>query len=415
MKRTRGFANLDDLLKQGELRGKRCLLRVDLNVPMEGGRVMDATRFERIVPTITELSKAGFRLGLLSHFGRPKGEPRKDMSLQPVAKALGDYLSREVAFLGDCIDEASGRALAELPEGGIGVFENTRFYPGESANDIAFAKVLAANGDIYVNDAFSASHRAHASIDALAGLLPCYVGRAMLGELESLESLLGDLRRPAVALVGGAKLTGKLSLLKALAQRFDVLMLGGGMANLFLAARGIEVGDSLYEPERIEDAVALEALAQEHGCKLLLPRDVVVARECLPNARCRVLDLGSEEIARDEKILDVGAESLRVMAAYFETAATLVWNGPLGVFETPPFDQGGETAARHVAMLTKIGQLVSVAGGGETAMLLEQAGAMRDFSYVSAGGGAFLCWLEGEDLVGVAAARAAYGQHGKGV
>ena len=408
MKQSRGFADLDDLLQQEALRGKRCLLRVDLNVPMEGGRVMDATRFERIVPTIQELSKAGFRLGLLSHFGRPKGAPHKDMSLQPVAKALADYLSRDVTFLGDCIDAESTRALAELPEGCIGVFENTRFHAGESANDLAFAKALAANGDIYVNDAFSASHRAHASIDALAGLLPCYVGRAMLGELESLESLLGDLRRPAVALVGGAKLTGKLSLLKALVQRFDVLMLGGGMANLFLAARGVAVGDSLYEPERIDDAIALEALAQKHDCKLLLPRDVVVARECLPNARCRMLDLATEEIANNEKILDVGAESLRVMAAYFETAATLVWNGPLGVFETPPFEQGGETAARHVAMLTKIGQLVSVAGGGETAMLLEQAGAAQDFSYVSAGGGAFLCWLEGGDLPGVAAARAAY-------
>ena len=408
MARTQGFLTLDDLLKRGASQGSRCLLRVDLNVPMDGPRVMDFTRFERIVPTIEELRAAGFRIGLLSHFGRPKGEVREDMSLEPVARALSDYLKHPVEFLGGCIGEAGAQAFSKLSAGDVGVFENTRFHKGESANDSAFAQALANNGDVYVNDAFSASHRAHASIVGLAGLLPCYVGRAMTGELDSLERYLGgDLSRPAIALIGGAKLTGKLSLLKALAERFDALILGGGMANLFLAARGIGVGASLYEPERIEDAKALESLAQEHGCKLLLPRDVIVARECVAHAPTRSVDLSKDKVGDDEKILDVGEESLRVMAGHFETASTFVWNGPLGVFEVPPFEQGGEVAARHVAMLTRLGSMVSVAGGGETAMLLEQAGAMEDFSYVSAGGGAFLCWLEGKGLTGVDAARAA--------
>ena len=405
----RGFATLDDLLARGAGDGTRCLLRVDLNVPMHAGEVRDATRFERVTPTIRRLSQAGFRLGLLSHFGRPQDKPDPRLSLEPVAQALARHLSMPVAFLGDCADTHGGKALAALPRGGVGVFENTRFHAGETANDDGFARRLAAAGDVYVNDAFSASHRAHASIAALARLLPCYVGDAMCAELDSLQHLLGDMRRPAVAIVGGAKLTGKLSLLEALVQRFDTLILGGGMANLFLAAQGVEVGDSLLERERIEDAKSVAALAQAHGCKLLPPRDVVAARTCAPHAAHRVIDLAdkADGVNRDEKILDVGAESLRVMAAYFETAATVVWNGPLGVFETPPFDQGGETAARHVAMLTKIGALTSVAGGGETAMLLEQAGATRDFSYISAGGGAFLRWLEGGDLPGLEAARTA--------
>lgn len=408
MVRPQGFSTLDDLLKRGASQGSRCLLRVDLNVPMDGSRVMDVTRFGRIVPTIGELRAAGFRIGLLSHFGRPKGEVREDMSLEPVARALADYLKHPVAFLGDCVGEAGEQAFSKLSAGDVGVFENTRFHKGESVNDSAFAQALANNGDVYVNDAFSASHRAHASIVGLAGLLPCYVGRAMTGELENLERYLGgDLSRPAIALIGGAKLTGKLSLLKALAERFDVLILGGGMANLFLAARGIAVGASLYEPDRIADARVLESLAQEHGCKLLLPRDVIVARECVAHAPTRSVDLSKDEVGDNEKILDVGEESLRVMAGHFETASTFVWNGPLGVFEVPPFEQGGEVAARHIAMLTRLGSMVSVAGGGETAMLLEQAGAMEDFSYVSAGGGAFLCWLEGKGLTGVDAARAA--------
>ena len=410
----RDFATLDDLLCGGAGDGARCLLRVDLNVPMDGGAVRDATRFERIVPTIGRLRAAGFRIGLLSHFGRPGGRPDPSLSLEPVARALARHLSLPVPFLGDCAGAQGGKALAALPRGGVGVFENTRFHAGESANDAAFARRLAANGDVYVNDAFSASHRAHASIVALARLLPCHVGDAMLGELESLRGLLGELRRPAVAIVGGAKLTGKLALLEALVQRFDALILGGGMANLFLAARGVEVGASLAERARIEDARAVEGLARASGCRLLAPRDAVVARECAPHAAHRVVDLQDKAggVGRDERILDVGAESLRVMAAYFETAATVVWNGPLGVFETPPFDQGGETAARHVAMLTKIGALTSVAGGGETAMLLEQAGATRDFSHVSTGGGAFLRWLEGGDLPGLEAARAAWAKAG---
>lgn len=407
-----GFATLDDLPNQNVPRGSRCLLRVDLNVPMDRGKVAQNIRFKRIIPTIEELSDLGFRIGLLSHCGRPKGKPNPAMSLAPGARFLEECMARPVSFLGDAIGKASGQALADLPEGGIGLFENTRFHAGESTNAPDFAQALAAKGDFYVNDAFSASHRAHASILALADLLPCYVGRAMMEELERLETLLGEIQRPAVALVGGAKLTGKLSLLEALIKRFDVLMLGGGMANLFLAAEGIEIGDSFFEPERISDALALKALANSCNCRLLLPRDVVVARECSPHASCRVVDLSAGAapggIAESERILDIGDETLRAMAAYFETSSTLVWNGPLGVFETPPFDQGGETAARHVSMLTRIGQLTSVAGGGETAMLLEQAGAIDDFSHVSAGGGAFLCWLESGGLVGLEAARASY-------
>ena len=409
------FATLDDLLRRGAGAGARCLLRVDLNVPMQGDRVLDVTRFERITPTIRRLCGGGFRLGLLSHFGRPDtqgGQGNASLSLKPVARALAEHLHLPVSFLGDCIGARGGKALAALPAGGIAVFENTRFHAGESANDSDFARRMSVNGDVYVNDAFSASHRAHASIVALARLLPCYIGDAMCGELDALNNLLGDLRRPAVAIVGGAKLSGKLSLLRALIRRFDTLILGGGMANQFFAARGIAIGASLCEPQRIEDARDLETLAQAHDCNILLPRDVVLARQCIPHAPSRTLILSGMDdadagIAPDEMILDVGEESLRAMAAYFETAATVVWNGPLGLFETPPFDQGGETAARQVAMLTRIGALVSVAGGGETAMLLEQAGATRDFSHVSAGGGAFLCWLEGGNLAGLEAARAA--------
>ena len=405
---------VDDLLAGGNAkRGKkRVLMRADLNVPMTpDGDPSDDTRLRRILPTLNRLQEAGCRIGLLSHFGRPKGKPDPKHSLQPLAPALAKLAKTPVAFLGDCADPQSGKNLAALPPGGIGLFENTRFHPGETANAPDFAHRLAANGDLYINDAFSASHRDHASITGLPRLLPTYVGDAMLAEITALETHLAAPKPPTVAIVGGAKLSTKLSLLRALIQRFDTLILGGGMANQLLAAHGVPIGDSLHEPERLDEARALIDLAQTHACALILPRDVVLARESFPHAPHRVLALQppGESIAAGEMILDIGEESRRNMAAYLESASTLVWNGPLGVFETPPFAQGGEETARHVAMLTRIGQLVSVAGGGETAMLLEQAGASRDFSHVSTGGGAFLAWLETGDLIGLEAARAAAG------
>lgn len=391
---------------------KRALLRADLNVPMTpDGHPSDHTRLRRILPTVARLREAGLRIGILSHFGRPKGTPDPKHSLQPLAPALETLIETPVAFLGDCADPQSGENLAALPAGGVGLFENTRFHPGETANTPDFARRLAANGDLYINDAFSASHRDHASITALPRLLPTFIGDAMRAELAALTTHLADPKPPTVAIVGGAKLSTKLSLLRALIRRFDTLILGGGMANQLLAANGVPIGASLCEPERLDEARALADLAQTHSCALILPRDVVVARESFPHAPHRVLALQppGESIAAGEMILDIGEESRRNMAAYLESASTLVWNGPLGVFETPPFAQGGEETARHVAMLTRIGQLVSVAGGGETAMLLEQAGASRDFSHVSTGGGAFLAWLETGDLIGLKAARAADG------
>ena len=405
---------LDDLLGGGNAnRGKkRALVRADLNTPMSpDGHPSDDTRLRRILPTLQRLQKSGFRIGLLSHFGRPKSAPDPKHSLQPLIPALQNLAKTPVAFLGDCIDPNAGDKLANLPEGGIGLFENTRFHPGETANDPDFARRLAAQGDLYINDAFSASHRDHASITGLPPLLPTCIGDAMLAEITALQTHLATPKPPTVAIVGGAKLSTKLSLLRALIRRFDTLILGGGMANQLLAAQGVPIGASLHEPERLEEARALATLAQTRDCALILPRDVVVARESFPHAPHRVLALQppGESIAAGEMILDIGEESRRNMAAYLESASTLVWNGPLGVFETPPFAQGGEETARHVAMLTRIGQLVSVAGGGETAMLLEQAGASRDFSHVSTGGGAFLAWLETGDLIGLEAARAAAG------
>ncbi|MEM8784493.1 MAG: phosphoglycerate kinase [Pseudomonadota bacterium] len=388
-------------LDQVDVAGKRVLVRVDLNVPMAEGAVTDATRIERSAGTLTELAAKGARVLLLSHFGRPKGVPVPEMSLAPVAKAVGEILKRDVAFAEDFIGAAAEQAVDALRPGQILVLENTRFYPGEEKNDPDFAGALARLGDLYVNDAFSAAHRAHASTEGLARALPAAAGRAMEAELKALAGVLTDPVRPVAAVIGGAKVSSKLDLLQNLVTKVDYLIIGGGMANTFLAAQGKAVGKSLCEHDLADTARAILAAADKAGCAIVLPTDVVVAKEFKAMAPNRTVSV--DAVGPEEMILDIGPDSLAALGGRFETAKTLVWNGPLGAFETPPFDQGTMTAARQVAMLTKIGELTSVAGGGDTLAALNEAGAAEDFSYVSTAGGAFLEWLEGKDLPGVRA------------
>lgn len=383
------------------LKGCRILVRADLNVPMDAGRMTDATRLERVAPTLTELAGKGARVIVLSHFGRPKGKPVAGMSLRPVAGALSLIIGQTVGFAEECIGASAKTAIDNLKPGHILVLENTRFHPGETQNDPAFAKALAAHGDLYVNDAFSAAHRAHASTEGLAHLLPAYAGRAMQAELDALDLALGNPEHPVVAIVGGAKISSKLELLGNLVAKVDALIIGGGMANTFLAAQGKPVGKSLCEHELGSTARTILAKAAKAGCTIVLPTDVVVAREVKAHAPQHTVSV--DKVPEDMMILDVGSDTLAKLAAHFETAKTIVWNGPLGAFEVPPFDQGTQTAARHVAMLTKLGQLRSVAGGGDTVAALNSAGAADDFTYVSTAGGAFLEWLEGKELPGVAA------------
>ncbi|MEM1138726.1 MAG: phosphoglycerate kinase [Pseudomonadota bacterium] len=388
-------------LDQVDVAGKRVLVRVDLNVPMAEGAVTDATRIERSAGTLTELAGKGARVLLLSHFGRPKGVPVPEMSLAPVAKAVSEILKRDLTFAEDCIGAAAERAVDALRPGQILVLENTRFHPGEEKNDPDFAGALARLGDLYVNDAFSAAHRAHASTEGLARALPAAAGRAMEAELKALAGVLTDPVRPVAAVIGGAKVSSKLDLLQNLVTKVDYLIIGGGMANTFLAAQGKAVGKSLCEHDLADTARAILAAADKAGCAIVLPTDVVVAKEFKAMAPNRTVSV--DAVGPEEMILDIGPDSLAALGGRFETAKTLVWNGPLGAFETPPFDQGTMTAARQVAMLTKIGELTSVAGGGDTLAALNEAGAAEDFSYVSTAGGAFLEWLEGKDLPGVRA------------
>lgn len=390
------FKTLDDLT---DIAGKRVLVRVDLNVPTKDGKVTDATRIERVVPTIRELSEKGAKVILLAHFGRPKGEPVEEMSLKPIAAAVEDIIDQRVHFAADSIGEAAATAVAGLENGDILLLENTRFHKGEEKNDADFTKALAANGDIYVNDAFSAAHRAHASTEGLAHLLPAYAGRTMQAELEALEAGLGNPKRPVVAIVGGAKVSTKIDLLTNLVKKVDALVIGGGMANTFLAAQGIDVGKSLCEHDLADTARSILAEAETSGCAIVLPVDGVIAREFKAGAANEVVDI--KAIPGDAMVLDVGAKSIAAVNDWVSKAETLVWNGPLGAFEIAPFDKATVAVAKHAASRTKSGALVSVAGGGDTVSAMNHAGVADDLTYVSTAGGAFLEWMEGKPLPGV--------------
>jgi phosphoglycerate kinase len=394
------FKTLDDL--PPDLAGKRVLVRVDLNVPMQDGAISDDTRLRAAVPTVAELSDRGAIVLLLSHFGRPKGQSRPDMSTALLVRPLGELLGRPVRFVEDCQGPEAERAVTTMTQGSIAILENTRFHAGEEANDPELAKAMAALGDFYVNDAFSSAHRAHASTEGIAHLLPSFAGRAMQAELEALEKALGNPERPVAAVVGGAKVSTKLAVLAHLIERVDHLIIGGGMANTFLAARGVEVGKSLAEHELAGEATAIFARAEAAGCTIHLPYDVVVAKEFAPNPR-GLRTANVHDVAADEMILDVGPEAVEAFADVLKTCKTLVWNGPLGAFETPPFDSATVALAKTAAALTKEDSLVSVAGGGDTVAALNHAGVIGDFTFVSTAGGAFLEWMEGRELPGVAA------------
>lgn len=384
-----------------EVAGKRVLLRADLNVPVRDGRITDLTRLERLTPTIRELADARARVVVCSHFERPKGKRVPEMSLRPVAQALGEVLGRPVRFAEDCVGEPAEQAAAGLADGDVLVLENTRFHPGEEANDPAFAQALARLADLYVNDAFSAAHRAHASTEAVAYLLPSYAGRLMQAELEALDSALGNPQRPVIAVVGGAKVSTKLELLGNLSGRVDALVIGGAMANTFLAAQGNPVGRSLQEAEMHGTAREIMDRARDAGCEILLPVDAVVAREFKPNPPTETVNIHA--VPDDAMVLDVGPNTVQQLRDRLPQFRTLVWNGPLGAFETPPFDAATVALARAVADATDAGALRSVAGGGDTVAALRHAGALERMSYVSTAGGAFLEWLEGKTLPGVAA------------
>jgi phosphoglycerate kinase len=390
-------------LDGADLKGKRVLVRVDLNVPMENGRVTDATRIERVLPTIREIADAGGKVVLLAHFGRPKGHDPKQ-SLKPVSQALAEHLGKPVAFAEDCIGEPARQAVAALKDGEVLLLENTRFHTGEEKNDPAFVAELAKLGDVYVNDAFSAAHRAHASTEGLAHKLPAYAGRSMQAELEALTKGLEAPARPLIAVVGGAKVSTKIDLLENLVTKVDALVIGGGMANTFIHATGLEIGKSLAEKDLADTALRIIEKARESGCAIILPVDAVCAGEFKAGAENHTY--GIEAIPENLMILDVGSQSVERIAAAINDARTLVWNGPLGAFEIAPFDQGTVAAARHAAQRTREGKLVSVAGGGDTVAALNHADVAEDFTYVSTAGGAFLEWLEGKSLPGVEALRA---------
>ena len=391
------YRTLDDL----DVRGKRVLVRADLNVPMKNGAVTDATRIERQAPTVRELAEKGARVIVLSHFDRPKGKVVPEMSLKPIAGPLAKAVGRPVAFANDCVGEVAKKAVAGMRDGDILLLENTRFHAGEEKNDPVFAHAVAELGDIFVNDAFSAAHRAHATTEALAHLLPAAAGRSMQAELEHLSKALENPNRPLMAVVGGAKVSTKIALLENLVKRVDVLVIGGAMANTFLAAQGHGIGKSLAERDQLDTANRILAAAKDAGATVLLPVDVVAAKEFKASAAHRVV--GIDAVADDEMILDVGPATIDAFTVRLGTIRTLVWNGPLGAFETPPFDAGTNVAARAVARRTRAGGLTSVAGGGDTVAALAHAGVADDFTYVSTAGGAFLEWLEGRTLPGVEA------------
>lgn len=382
-----------------DVAGKRVLVRADLNVPVKDGKVTDATRLERLMPTINELSAKGAKVIILSHFDRPKGKIVLEMSLKPIAEALGRVLGKPVAFAPDCIGPEAENAVAKLKNGDILVLENTRFHAGEEANDPAFAAQLAKLGDIFVNDAFSAAHRAHASTEGVARQLPSFAGRLMQAELKALEQALGTPERPVAAIVAGSKVSTKLDLLDNLVTKVDILVIGGAMANTFLAAQGIHVGLSLQEADLHETARQILQKAASKGCEVVLPKDVVVAEKFEANAPTNVVNVN--EIPDNAMALDVGPATVEAFIKRLPTIKTIIWNGPLGAFETKPFDASTNTLAKAIAEATKAGKIISVGGGGDTVSALKLAGVHEDMTYLSTAGGAFLEWMEGKILPGI--------------
>jgi phosphoglycerate kinase len=392
------FKTLDDM---GDIAGKRVLVREDLNVPMANGAVSDDTRLRATVATLSELADCGAKVFVLAHFGRPKGKVDPTLSLRQIVPALAQVLGREVAFLDGCAGQSIAVEGAKMPNGTICVLENTRFHDGEEKNTPDLVAQIALLGDFYVNDAFSAAHRAHASTEGLAHILPAFAGRAMEAELKALEKALGQPEKPVAAVVGGAKVSTKLDVLRHLVAKVDHLIIGGGMANTFLAARGVNVGKSLCEHDLAATAEAILDAADAAGCTVHLPYDVVVAKEFRSNPPTRTINV--HEVAADEMILDVGPAAVEALSDVLKNCRTLVWNGPMGAFETPPFDTATVALAKMAAALTLDGSLISVAGGGDTVAALNNAGVADDFTFVSTAGGAFLEWMEGRELPGVAA------------
>jgi phosphoglycerate kinase len=395
-----GIKSIEDV----DVSGKTVLVRADLNVPMEGGVVTDTTRIDRFVPTVKLLVERGAKVVIMSHFGRPKGQRDKKFSLNPVAEALAQALGQEVKFASDCVGEVAEKAVWSLQPGEVLMLENLRFYPGETEDDENFARRLAVLGDIYVNDAFSVSHRAHASVHAITRFLPSYAGLNLMKELKALSAALDNPDRPAAALVGGAKVSTKITVLENLLPVVDQIIVGGGMANTFLLALGYDVGKSLCEPDFVDTAKQVMAKAEENNCEIVLPSDATCAKEFKAGAEAEVCALDS--IPSDSMILDIGPQSIADLKVRLQNLKTLLWNGPLGAFEVEPFDKGTVEIARAAAELTKAGKLTTVAGGGDTVAALNVAGVTDDFTYVSTAGGAFLEWLEGKELPGVAALKA---------
>ena len=393
------FRTLDDA---GSLVGKTALVRVDFNVPMEDGKVTDDTRLRVALPTINKLRDAGAKVALLAHFDRPKGKVVPSMSLQPVVDDLEHLLGAPVRFASDCVGDEARAAIADIDAGGVILLENVRFHAGEEANDPAFSAQLAELADLYVNDAFSAAHRAHASTEGVAHLLPAYAGESMRRELDALDAALGNPRKPVIGIVGGAKVSTKLDLLKNLVGKLDRLAIGGGMANTFLFAQGIDIGGSLAERDMADTALEIIAEANARGCELLLPVDFVVATEVKPGVANRAVPAG-ETLSADDKILDAGPATVARLIEAIMASKTLIWNGPLGVFEVPPFDAATVSVAHHAAALAKAGVLIAVGGGGDTVSALNHAGVVDDMTFVSTAGGAFLEWMEGKALPGVEA------------
>ena len=396
---TKPFKTLDDM---GDISGKAVLVREDLNVPMHEGSVSDDTRLRSAMPTVLELADRGAKVLILAHFGRPKGQKNPEFSLSKITRPLSQVLGREVQFIPDCAGQAAIDGIAVMRPGDIAILENTRFHAGEESNDPVLAEAMAAIADMYVNDAFSAAHRAHVSTEGIAHKLPAFAGRAMERELDALQAALGTPVKPVAAVVGGAKVSTKLDVLNHLVTKVDHLIIGGGMANTFLHARGVDVGKSLCEKDLADTAEAIFDKAEAAGCTIHLPYDVVVAKEFAANPPS-VRTCNVHEVAADEMILDVGPAAVEALADVLKNCRTLVWNGPLGAFEIAPFDTATVALARTAAALTKEGQLTSVAGGGDTVAALNHAGAAADFTFVSTAGGAFLEWMEGKDLPGVKA------------
>lgn len=384
-----------------DVKGKRVLMRADLNVPVENGHVADATRIGRALPTIEALRSGGAKLVIMSHFGRPKGERSPETSLKPVAAKLQEMLGTRVSFLHDCVGPDVEAGVNALKDGDVALLENLRYHKGETANDAGFAKQLAALGDIYVDDAFSCAHRAHASVEAITHLLPSYAGKSMMAEIEALASALHNPKRPVMAIVGGAKVSTKIDVLTNLVQRMNVVVVGGGMANTFLYAQGVDIGNSLCEPDLKDIALDIIDKAKVSGCEIMLPVDQVVAKELAPGAETVVCDTGT--VPAGMMILDVGPKSIARLKEKLGEMATLLWNGPLGAFEITPFGEGTFALAREAGRLSKDGKLITIAGGGDTVRALNTTGAAPDFTYISTAGGAFLEWLAGEQLPGVVA------------